>query len=78
MNFDKNNHRRGKDKCVAAFEKRLTFFRGLINVLENKLKELFQMLRIADTISILPASLSVADVCVVVDVVVGGVYRDAP
>jgi hypothetical protein len=36
------------------------------------------MLRIQNTISIIPAGLIVADVCVVVDVVVGGVYRDAP
>ena len=36
------------------------------------------MLRIADTISIIPAGLVVVGVCVVVDVVVGGVHRDVP
>lgn len=36
------------------------------------------MLRVENTISILPAGLVVADVCVVVDVVVGGVLWDAP
>jgi hypothetical protein len=36
------------------------------------------MLRVTNTISIIPASLAVASVCVVVDVVVGGVQTDAP
>ncbi len=36
------------------------------------------MLRFENTISSIPASLAVASVCVVVDVVVGGVHRDAP
>jgi hypothetical protein len=36
------------------------------------------MLRVENPISITPVSLTVASVCVVVDVVVGGVHRDAP
>lgn len=36
------------------------------------------MLRVQNTISIIPVGLVVADVCVVVDVVVSGVDRDAP
>ena len=36
------------------------------------------MLRVQNTISLIPASLAVASVCVVVDVVVGGVHQDAP
>ncbi len=36
------------------------------------------MMRNQNTISFIPVSLAVAVVCVVVDVVVGGVYKDAP